>query len=165
MLGRKILTVAKTCFLQPCWRGGSVFVDSFQPSHFQSLELSKTNIKNTCRFSKPVLLGIDINSQIYDSDFFAGWCLGLKGGKHSANFTNMAKCVSELGIVLPAGDLSKHSNVSEYGTYNPTVGNHTIVIDQIGTIGHTQVLPNSICSDPGLIRALNVGKEAQSSLK
>ena len=106
-----------------------------------------------------MLLGIDINSQIYDSDVFAGWCLGQTGGKHPANFTNMAQCVSELDIVFPAGVSSKHNNVSEYGTYNPTVGNHTIVIDQIGTIGHVQMLPNSVCSDPSLTRALNIGKD------
>ena len=85
--------------------------------------------------------------------------MGPRGGKHPANFTNMAKCVSELGIVFPAGDLSKHSNVSEYGTYNPTVGNHTIVIDQIGTIGHIQVLPKSISTDPSLARACQVDKD------
>ena len=126
--------------------------------HKQWWELFKTNIKNTCRFSKPVL-GIDCNSRIYDSELFAGWCLGLKDGKHLANFTNMAKCVTELGIVFPAGDINKHSNANDYGTYNPTVGNHTIVIDHIGTIGHIQVVPKSVCSDLGLTRALNIGKD------
>lgn len=119
----------------------------------------KNQIKNHCRFNKPVLIGIDINCQIYDSELFGTWGLGPKGGKHPANFTTMSKCVSELGITFPAGDISKHSNPSEYGTYNPTVGNSTIVIDQIGTIGHIQVLPGSLCTAPDLTRALQVGKD------
>ena len=104
--------------------------------HNKWWDFFKSQVKSSCRFSKPVLLGIDINSQIYDSDLFGSWCLGPKGGKHLANFSNMSKCVSELGIELPAWDSSKHSNAGEYGTYNPTVSNQTIVIDQIGTIGH-----------------------------
>ena len=71
----------------------------------------------------------------------------------------MCSCVSELGITSPAGDITKHSNPSEYGTYNPTVGNNTIVIDQIGTIGHIQVLPKSLGTEPGLTRALQVDKD------
>ena len=102
---------------------------------------------------------MDINCQIYESELFSTWGLGSKGGKHPANFTNMCKCVSELGITFPAGDISKHSNPSEYGTYNPTVGNKAIVIDQIGTIGHIQVLPKSLGTEPGLTRALQVDKD------
>ena len=38
--------------------------------HKKWWEFFKSQVKNTCRFSKPMLLGIDINSQIYDSDLF-----------------------------------------------------------------------------------------------
>ena len=90
---------------------------------------------------------------MFESDLFSSWCLGVKGGKHPANFTSMCKCVMELGIVFPAGDENKHVNIGEHGTYNPTVGNTTIVIDQIGTTGHIQILPKSISTDPTLARA------------
>ena len=62
-------------------------------------------------------------------------------------------------LVFPAGDASKHANMSDYGTYCPTVGNSTIIIDQIGTIGRIQVMPNSIDTFPGLSRACNVDKD------
>ena len=100
-----------------------------------------------------MLLGIDINSQIYEFDLFSTWCLGAKGGKHLASFNSMCKCVSELGIVFPAGDASKRVNAVEYGAYNLSVVNKIIVIDQTGTIGHIQMLPRSICTDPSLTRA------------
>ena len=102
---------------------------------------------------------MDINSQICESDLFSNWCLGAKGGKHLADFISMCKCVTELGIVCPVGDAIKHARVGEYGTYSHTVGNKTIVVDQIGTIGHIQVLLESICIDPSLARALHVDKD------
>ena len=86
-----------------------------------------------------MLLGIDINSRIYESDMFSTWCLGANGGKHPGNFPSMCKCVAELGIVFPAGDESKHSNAREYGTYNLTVGSKIIVVDQIGIRAYSGV--------------------------
>ena len=71
----------------------------------------------------------------------------------------MCKCVSECGFVFPAGDASKHANMSDYGTFCPTVGNSSIIIDQIGTIGRIQVMPKSIDTYPGLSRACNVDKD------
>ena len=102
---------------------------------------------------------MDINSQIYESDLFSNWCLGAKGGKHPANFTSMCKCVTELGISFPAGEEGNQSEIGDYGTYTPTVGNETIVIDHIGTIGSIQVSPKSIASDPSLARACQVDKD------
>ena len=128
-------------------------------NHKKWWEFFKSQVKTSCRFNKPVLIGIDIDCQIYESELFSKWEMETKGGKHPANFTTMCNCVSELGIVFPAGDLSKHSNPSEYGTYNPTVGNKTIIIDQIGTIGHIQVVPNSLCTAPDLTRALQTDKD------
>ena len=117
-------------------------------------------MKATCRFGKPALLGMDANCQMYVSDLFSSWCLNVKGGKHPANFTSMCKCVDELGITLPAAEEGNHANIGEYGTYNPIVGNNTIVIDHIGTIGSIQVLlPQSISTDSSLARACQVDKD------
>ena len=116
-------------------------------------------MKATCRFGTPVLIGIDANCQMYVSDQFKDWCLPVKGGEHLANFISMCKCIDELGINSPAGEEGNHTNIGEFGTYNPTVGNSSMVIDHIGTIGSIQVMPKSISTDPSLARACSVDKD------
>ena len=105
------------------------------------------------------MLGIDANCQMYVADQFSQWCLKIKGGKQPANFTSMCKCLDKLSIALPAGEECNHSNLGEYGTYTPTIGNDTIIIDHIGTIGSIQVMPRTIFSDPSLARACQVDKD------
>ena len=83
----------------------------------------------------------------------------MKGGKQPANFTSMCKCFEKLSIALPAGEAKNHSNLGEYGTYTPTIGNETISVDHIATIGSIQVLPRTLFSDPSLARACQVDKD------
>jgi len=117
------------------------------------------SIETHCRFGKPVVLGIDANCQMYVTDQYNQWCLKVKGGKQPANFTSMCKCFEKLSIALPAGEVNNHSNLGEYGTYTPTIGNETIIIDHIATIGSIQVMPRSLFSDPSLARACQVDKD------
>ena len=116
-------------------------------------------IKQHCRFGKHVVIGIDVNCQICESHHFCGWGLPVKGGKPPANFLSMRKCISECGFVFPAGDPTLHANMPDYGTFCPTVGNSSIIIDQIGTIGRVQIMLKSIDTFPGLSRACNVDKD------
>ena len=41
--------------------------------HKKWWEVFKTQIKSHCRFNKPVILGMDVNCQIYESETFSKW--------------------------------------------------------------------------------------------
>ena len=88
----------------------------------------KKKVKLNFRFEKPVSVGIDVNCQICESNVLQNWEFKLKGGAPPANITSMCACVTDLGMVFPAGEACKHANISEYGTYNPTIGNSSILL-------------------------------------
>ena len=120
----------------------------------------KQAVVKLCKPGKPVVIGIDANSQLYKCDMYEDVEVSLKGGKPPANFTAMCKCFDELRCKLPCMWL--HNYVSdfsaEFGTFHPTIGNEIIMLDYIACINNIECVPGSLCMVPAVTRG-PIGKD------